>query len=61
MKYTEDELRRCLEGRLKWYEAALEYRNKGVFPPVGFVLPDGNFRTWEGAVRELQNTLAMMK
>ena len=60
MRYTENELRNCLEGRLKWYQKALEYKNKGEFPPIGFVLPDGNFRAWEGAVRELKNVLAMM-
>ena len=61
MRYTEEELRNCLERRLKWYQKALEYRTKGEFPPIGFVLPDGNFRVWEGAVRELKNTLDMMK
>ena len=61
MKYTENELLNCLEARLKWYQKALEYRTKGEFPPIGFVLPDGNFRVWEGAVKELKNTLDMMK
>lgn len=61
MKYTDEELRQCLERRLKWYQEALEYRNKGEFPPIGFSLPDGNFRVWEGAVRELKNMLDMMK
>ena len=61
MRYTDEELRNCLERRLKWYQEALEYRTKGEFPPIGFVLPDGNFRVWEGAVRELKNTLDMMK
>ena len=65
MRYTEEELRNCLERRLKWYEEALEYKNKykknGDFPPIGFTFPDGNFRVWEGAVRELKNTLDMMK
>ena len=60
MKYTEEELRNCLEGRLKWYQEAFEYKDKGEFPPIGFTLPDGNFRSWEGAVRELKNTLNMM-
>lgn len=65
MRYTENELRNCLERRLKWYEEALEYKNEykknGDFPPIGFTFPDGNFRVWEGAVRELKNTLDMMK
>ena len=61
MRYTAEELTNCLERRLKWYQKALEYRTKGEFPPIGFVLPDGNFRVWEGAVRELKNTLDMMK
>ena len=65
MRYTEEELRNCLERRLKWYEEALEYKNEykknGDFPPIGFTFPDGNFRFWEGAVRELKNTLDMMK
>ena len=61
MKYTENELLNYLEGRLKWYQKALEYRTKGEFPPIGFVLPDGNFRVWEGTIRELKNTLNMLK
>lgn len=61
MRYTEEELRNCLENRLKWYQEALEYKRKSEFPPAGFTLPDGNFRTWEGAIRELKNTLDMLK
>ena len=61
MKYTENELINCLENRLKWYQEALEYKRKGEFPPIGFVLPDGNFRVWEGAIRELKNILNMLK
>lgn len=61
MRYIDEELRNCLERRLKWYQKALEYRTKGEFPPIGFVLPDGNFRVWEGAIRELKNTLDMLK
>lgn len=61
MRYTDKELRNCLERHLKWYQKALEYRTKGEFPPIGFVLPDGNFRVWEGAIRELKNTLDMLK
>ena len=61
MRYTDEELRNCLEGRLKWYQEALEYRRKGIMPPIGFPLPDGDINTWEGAVRELKNTLDMMK
>ena len=56
-----EELRNCLEGRLKWYQEALEYRRKGTMPPIGFPLPDGDINTWEGAARELKNTLDMMK
>lgn len=37
MRYTENELRNCLEKRLKWYEEALEYRRKGIMPPIGFL------------------------
>ena len=61
MRYTEEELRNCLEGRLKWYQEALEYRRKGIMPPIGFPLPDGDINTWDGAARELKNTLDMMK
>lgn len=61
MKYTETELLNCLEGRLKWYEEALEYRRKNIMPPIGSPLPDGEINTWEGAVKELRNTIAMMK
>lgn len=60
MRYTENELRNCLEGRLKWYQQALEYRRKGTMPPIGFPLPDGDINTWEGAARELKNTLNMI-
>ena len=61
MRYTDEELINCLEGRLKWYKEALEYRRKGIMPPIGFPLPDGDINTWEGATRELKNTLDMMK
>ena len=61
MRYTEEELRNCLEGRLKWYQEALEYRRKGIMSPIGFPLPDGDISTWKGAARELKNTLDMMK
>ena len=61
MRYTEEELRNCLEGRLKWYQEALEYRRNGIMPPIGFPLPDGDINTWDGAARELKNTLDMMK
>ena len=44
MRYTEEELRNCLEGRLKWYQQALEYRRKGTMPPIGFPLPDGDVK-----------------
>lgn len=61
MKYTEVELLNCLHRRLKWYEEALEYRRKGIMPPIGFPLPDGGISTWEGATRELKNTIAMIE
>lgn len=61
MKYTETELLNCLKKRLKWYEEALGYRRKNIMPPIGFPLPDGEINTWEGAVRELRNTIAMIK
>lgn len=61
MKYTENELINCLENRLKWYQEALEYKRKSEFHPAGFTLPDGNFRTCEGAIKELNNMLDMMK
>lgn len=61
MKYTEAELLDCLEGRLKWYEKALEYRRKNIMPPIGFPIPDGEVYTWEGTVRELKNIIAMIK
>lgn len=60
MRYTENELRNCLERRLKWYQEALEYSRKGIKPPNGFSLPDGDPNTWEGAARELKNTLNMI-
>ena len=55
-----NELREVLQGRLKWYEEALEYRRKGIMPLIGFPLPDGDINTWEGVARELKNTLNMM-
>lgn len=61
MRYTESELINCLKVRLKWYEEALEYRRKMVVPPIGFTIPDGDINTWEGAVRELKNTINMIK
>ena len=29
--------------------------------PIGFSIPDGEISTWEGAARELKNTIAMME
>ena len=61
MKYTYSELLNCLNGRLKWYEEALEYRKKGIMPPIGFPIPDGEINTWEGAIRELKNIINIIK
>ena len=57
---TKDEFRRSLYARKDWYQKSLDMK-KGKIPwENGYNWPDGDVQTWEGAVRELKNTLDML-
>lgn len=59
-KMTLQQLIRSLELRLLWYQAAVDIRSEKAEPKAGFDFPDGDICTWEGAIRELGNTLDML-
>lgn len=57
---TKEEFRRSLYARKDWYQKSLDMK-KGRIPwENGYNWPDGDVQTWEGAVRELKNTLDML-
>ena len=57
---TKEEFRRSLYARKDWYQKSLDMK-KGKIPwENGYNWPDGDVQTWEGAVRELKNTLYML-
>ena len=57
---TKEEFRRSLYARKDWYQKSLDMK-KGKIPwGNGYNWPDGDVQTWEGAVRELKNTLDML-
>ena len=57
---TKEEFRRSLYARTDWYQKSLDMK-KGKIPwENGYNWPDGDVQTWEGAVRELKNTLDML-
>ena len=57
---TKEEFRRSLHARKDWYQKSLDMK-KGKIPwENGYNWPDGDVQTWEGAVRELKNTLDML-
>ena len=57
---TKEEFRRSLYARKDWYQKSLDMK-KGKIPwENGYNWPDGDVQTWEGAVRELKNTLDML-
>ena len=57
---TKEEFRRSLYARKDWYQKSLDMK-KGKIPWENvYNWPDGDVQTWEGAVRELKNTLDML-
>jgi hypothetical protein len=60
MIYTEHELLSCLESRLNRYEKAIKMKKKEIEWENGFDFPEGNITTWEGAAKELKNTINMI-
>ena len=57
---TKEEFRRSLYARKDWYQKSLDMK-KGKIPwENGYNWPEGDVQTWEGAVRELKNTLDML-
>ena len=61
LSYTKNELIKCLKGRLKRYEEALEYKNFGTIPPHGFPVKNGNPDMWYGAILELEYILMLLE
>ena len=61
LSYTKNELIKCLKGRLKRYEEALEYKKSGTIPPPGFPVKNGNSDMWYGAILELEYILSMLE
>lgn len=57
-KYSRDEIINCLELRLKWYQDAIVALKEGW---CNFSFPDGNADSWEGSIKELKNTINMLK
>ncbi len=58
---TRQQLMESLQARLKWYQKAIDMKNGADKKENGFDWPDGNVATWEGAIRELKNTLDMLE
>ena len=56
-----NELRDCVEARIRWYETALNYRKRGIMPSIGFPIPDGEPKVWEGILNELKDILKTAK
>ena len=57
---TKEEFRRSLHARKDWYQKALDMKKEKIPWENGYNWPDGDVQTWEGAVRELKNTLDML-
>ena len=54
-------LRDCVEARIRWYETSINYRKRGMMSPMGFPIPDGEPKVWEGIVKELKDILKTVK
>ena len=48
-----------LEGKLKWYETAIYYNEKGIVPPAGFTSPKGNSNSWKSTANELETLIKL--
>ena len=57
----ENLLKECVEARIRWYETSLNYYKKRIMPPIGFPIPDGEPKIWEGIVKELKDILKTVK
>ena len=60
MKTTEQHLINCLENRLKWYKEAISIKESNMCIN-GYNYPAGTVEEWKGAVKELKNTLDMIR
>lgn len=58
---TRQQFTDSLHTRLKWYQKAIAMQSGAEKKENGFDWPDGDISTWEGAVRELKNTLDMLE
>lgn len=61
MEYTTEEIIGCLENRKLWYQKAIDMKVGKVAYEDSFDFPDGSIETWVGSVRELRNTIKMLK
>ena len=57
----ENLLKECVEVRVRWNETAINYRKRGIMPSIGFPIPDGEPKIWEGIVKELKDILKTVK
>lgn len=53
-------LTKCLSARLRWYEKSIAMKEGKIPYENGFDFPDGDISAWQGASRELKNTLDML-
>lgn len=58
---TRQHLTDSLKARLEWYQTAVAMHTGAMKRENGFDWPDGSVNTWEGAIRELKNTLDMLE
>ena len=62
MAYSKKEILGCLEKRLRWYkEAVRKQEDKFECYDISFDFPEGNIENWKGCIKELQNTIDMLK
>ena len=58
---TRQHLTDSLKARLKWYQTAAAMHTGAMKRENGFDWTDGSVNAWEGAIRELKNTLDMLE
>jgi hypothetical protein len=61
MKYTTEEIVNCLKLRCDWYQKSIDIVTRKIEWVRPFDFPDGEVKAWNGAIRELQNTINMME
>lgn len=51
----------CLKSRAKWYNKAIDIKCGVIEWENGFDFPDGDITAWQGATKELNNTINMIE